>query len=206
MDGDWFRLQHKLRGISQTQLAARMGRSPTFLTRVYSGAQPLKVSEAGDLARLLGLELREVLARAGLAVQADQAPGEIRPRGFEESDVQPLQGVAPAPPPLRAQGNGQTVWTVHNDGMALAGFLPGDQMIVDANATPHRGDAVIAQIYDWRAETAQTVLRLYLPPYLTRPSVRAEAPLTVDGEHVIIKGTVVASWRVRPPEPGTVIR
>lgn len=199
MDADWFRAQHRRSGISQSEAARRMRRSPNFFSRLYSGEQKLRLHEAQELAGVLGAPLADVLRRAGLNIAPEDvaAPEAFRPRGFAESDVAPLGPDAPRAPEARPQGHAQAVWMVRTGCMAAGGYLPGDHILVDLNATPRKGDAVVAQVYDWSADDAVTVLRLYLPPYLLRPGLDAEAPLTVDGERVLIKGVVVAQWRRR---------
>lgn len=195
MDGEWFRQQHRVSGVSQAELARRLGKSPTFLTRVYDGQQELKLSEAERIARIMGLPLPEVLARAGLS----QQPGPLAPpapRGLEESGAAPYlgdwQGMRPP------QGGDQSVWTLRNDDLALAGYLRGDRVLVDMREQPRPGDVVLAQIYDFSADSATTVLRVWRPPYLVRPAIAADAPLLVDGSRVVIRGVVIAQSRERP--------
>lgn len=199
MDADWFKAQHRRSGISQSEAARRMRRSPTFFSRLYLGKQTLKLHEAQQLAGVLGVPVADVLRRAGLNIAPEDAmaPAAFRPKGFGESDVAPLGPDAPRTPEARAQGLSQSVWMVRNAHMAASGYLPGDSILVDMNAAPRKGDAVVAQVYDWSADDAVTVLRLYLPPYLVRPGLDAETPLAVDGERVLIKGVVVAQWRRR---------
>lgn len=203
IDGDWFRHQHRLTGVSQSEACRRMNRSPTFLTRIYSGDQPLKLPEAQDLARILGQPLSELLRRAGLSVAAGPAVTEsFRPPGFAESDVAPLDATAlpPSAESLRPQGLDQSVWVARTDAMRLAGVLPGDQLLVDRAARPRRDDLVLAQEVDWRADAARTLLRLWRAPYLLRPALDPEAPLSADGEKVMVTGVVVALRRDRPPD------
>jgi hypothetical protein len=199
MDGKWFKRQHRLTGISQSEVARRLGKAQTFFTRVYDGKQQLRLAEAGAIAKIMGLPLSEVLAHAGLSISPDDAVERAVPKGFEESGVAPLHG-EPVLGGLRPQGPGQSVWTVQNDDLAMAGYLSGDRILVDLNERPRKGDVVVAQLYDWRADTATTLLRIWRPPYLLRPAIDPDPPLTVDGERVLIKGVVVASWRHRPTD------
>src|SRR5947209_1043302 len=73
-----------------------------------------------------------------------------------------------------------------------------------ADRRPEAGGAVGAQVYDWRRAAAETVMRLYEPPYLVAASLDEglRRPLVVDNEQVIIKG-VVLPHRLRPGEPST---
>jgi hypothetical protein len=59
------------------------------------------------------------------------------------------------------------------------------------------GDVVIAQVYD-RGGSAKTVLRRFEPPVLVAASMDPEdwRVHVVDGNNVLIRGKVVASWRI----------
>ncbi len=60
-------------------------------------------------------------------------------------------------------------------------------------------DVVCAQVYDWARGKAETVFRLYEPPYLLSSTTDPKLlrPLVVDDDVVMIKGVVVASLRSR---------
>lgn len=92
-------------------------------------------------------------------------------------------------------------WRVISDVLSLEGYRPGDILEFDLSLTPRPGDIVVAQVYSLLALAAQTVLRLYQPPYLITRSLNAAAdhrPLLVDGERVIVRGTMVRMVRNRP--------
>lgn len=80
-----------------------------------------------------------------------------------------------------------------------AGYLAGDIIIADASVSPNAGDAVVAQVYDLRSGTAETMFRILEPPYLiaacSDPALRK--PLLVDNERVIVMGTITQSFRAR---------
>jgi hypothetical protein len=93
-------------------------------------------------------------------------------------------------------------WTMRTRALDRIGYLPGDIVLVDLGRRPEAGDAVCAQVYDWRRAAAETVMRLYEPPYLVAASLDEglRRPLVVDNEQVIIKG-VLLPHRLRPPLP-----
>jgi hypothetical protein len=67
---------------------------------------------------------------------------------------------------------------------------------------PRAGDVVAAHVYNLGRGTAETVLRLYDPPYLvTRSTDDAISlkPLLVDDERVRITATAIGSTRRRAP-------
>lgn len=96
-------------------------------------------------------------------------------------------------------GNRNTIdpWRLKTDALVEAGYLAGDIAFVDLNASPEPQDVVCAQIYDWQRGRAETVFRVYDPPYLVAAAHDRTAykPLLVDSDRVVIKGVVVESWR-----------
>lgn len=194
IDRDWFQAAHRRAGVSQRAAAARMGRQPGFLSRLYNGQQAMRLPEARELADILKVPLADVLRAAGL--DASSPPADAPPTGaLGEANVEYLPNREVAAP--KAQGPRQTVWRVRSGDMRAAGFLPGDVIVVDDALQPRRGDAVLAQLYDLSLGSAETVLRLYLPPYLVRPGLEAETPLAVDGERVLVRGVVSSLVRRR---------
>jgi hypothetical protein len=92
-------------------------------------------------------------------------------------------------------------WVIKTRALEGIGYLPGDVVIVDLNAVPRAGDAVCAQVIDWPTSRAETVMRLYQPPYLVAASFdrRLLKPLLVEDDRVIIKG-VLLPHRLRTEE------
>ncbi len=94
----------------------------------------------------------------------------------------------------------QGLWTVRTRAIELAGYVPGDDLLADSAVGPRARDAVVVQILDQRVGTAETVLRVYDPPYVITetadPTARAK-PLLVDNDRVAIWGVVVAAMRKR---------
>lgn len=90
-------------------------------------------------------------------------------------------------------------WRLRTRALENAGYVIGDVVISDASVAPRAGDAVVAQVYDMRSGTAETVFRILESPYLIAasndPALRK--PLLVDNERVIVVGTIVNSFRGR---------
>lgn len=87
---------------------------------------------------------------------------------------------------------------LRTDALEGAGFHSGDLVIVDQNTTPRANDAVCATVISRSRSEAETIYRVYVPPFLvaanTDPAMRK--PLTVDGEYVVIMGVVTERlWR-----------
>ena len=91
------------------------------------------------------------------------------------------------------------LWQVRSRALELEGYMLGDIVVVDLDRTAEGGEVVCAQMYDWNRGSAQTVLRVYEPPYLITASQSPihRKPVLVDNERVTIKGLVVASARRR---------
>lgn len=119
------------------------------------------------------------------------------PQGFAEAEVEPL-GDRDLRDELPA-GPNQGRWRITTRALELAGYMPGDIVLVDMTITPRRGDVVCAQVYDLKGG-AETKIRVHQPPYLVTQTMdpRAEdQPLYIDNERVVVMGTVVRSLRVR---------
>lgn len=90
-------------------------------------------------------------------------------------------------------------WVLKTRALESAGYLAGDIIISDQAIAPNAGDAVVAQVYDVRSGTAETVFRLFEAPYLiaasSDPALRK--PLLVDNERVIVLGVITQSFRSR---------
>jgi len=90
------------------------------------------------------------------------------------------------------------LWQNHSAALDLAGILPGDVLVVDigdVRALP--GEIVCAQVYRRTGDDAETVFRIYEPPFLVARSSdrRFTKPLLMDGENVSVRGRVRASFR-----------
>lgn len=91
-------------------------------------------------------------------------------------------------------------WRLKTMALEAAGYLPGDIVFVEALADgeqPKPQDAVCAQVVDYQHGAAETVWRVYLPPFLVAASLDRTAykPLLVDGERVKIAGVIRESYR-----------
>lgn len=95
---------------------------------------------------------------------------------------------------------GQAIWLVRTRAIELVGYLPGDIILVDSRVPPVGRDVVVAQVADHSLDAAETVIRIYDPPYLltetSDPSARRK-PLLVDNDRVLIWGAVIKMIRLR---------
>jgi hypothetical protein len=178
-----------------------LGIAPSTLTRLLNAPE-------GSTATLHALTLRKLQDYSGIPPPFGGDPSASQGyRGFGEDAVPfDAKGADPAvSAALKALIGGRKAadpWTIRTRALERIGYLPGDIVIVDLGRRPEAGDAVCAQVYDWRRADAETVMRLYEPPYLVAASLDEglRRPLVVDNERVIIKG-VVLPHRLRPGAP-----
>lgn len=203
MDAKWFKDRQKQVGVTAEDIAREMGRARSNVSHILNGHQRMSLDWARAFARVLNVTVDEVLRRAG-ALEDPEAQT-LRP-GFADSDAMPFTGRGGAAEATgttaQSLGGGRPgidVWTVRSDALLLRGFLPGDHILVDTHQSERckSGDIVMAQLYNWQTGTAETILRIYEPPVLVMASAGPAAPMTrvVDGQNVVIKGKVIASWR-----------
>ncbi len=202
MDDKWFKSQQKRVGVTADVIAAHLGRDRSVVSKILSGKQRMTLEWAQAFAEVLQVPLATVLEKAGVA----DAPvaQQISP-GFSESDATPFTygpGLAESAQvrtiaQIFGERPGVDVWRVKSASMMLAGYLPGDFILVDTHAAERvrPGDVVIAQVYG--RDGAVTVLRRFAPPVLVAASCAAEDQKVhvVDGENVVVRGKVTACWR-----------
>lgn len=183
-------------------LLARTGDTPTSLARKSGIAQTTLTRFLGDAdgdGPMLTLRTISKIAHAtGSSPEGFEAPApDLRQTGFAENDGEPIRAPDAMPSDLReaisALTRGQSAadpWTIKTHALVHAGLLPGDIVIVDLGLTARPGDVVCAQHYSWAQGSAETIFRIYEPPYLVAASSDPELrrPLVVDDERVIIKG------------------
>ncbi|MEW6256550.1 MAG: helix-turn-helix transcriptional regulator [Pseudomonadota bacterium] len=185
-------------GWTLTELARRAEVHQTTLTRMVAdptGKATLSARTVAAIAKATGFE---PYARANPEARSQLAPlgdGEIL-----SADGEILRGdLDAAVRAMVAARNHVFPWRIKTRALETAGYLPGDVAIVDTNALPKRGDAVCAQLYDWPNGRAETVLRLFEPPYLVAATFDGslQRPHYVDEEKVVIKGVVTSMIRPR---------
>ena len=181
-------------GWNQTELAQRAGLDPSTLSRFLTGGREGHALRQGTIRKI---ELASGLTASGNVVTAAA-------QGFAESEASPFEVSAQSPfnAIITALAQGRMnidPWTLQSRALEGAGYRPGDIMLVALDETPATGDVVCAQIYDWTKGRAETVFRIFQPPYLV--AATGDPPLMrphlVDDGAVVIKGVVLQSIRGR---------
>ncbi len=201
MDKDWFKRHLRMQGKTADDLAKAINRDRAVVSRILNGHQQLNLDQAKIFAAELGIDVADVLLRAGLT---DAPVAQTFTPGFAESDAAPwvpgpegggMREVTSVAQILGGGRPGVDVWRVKGQAMSQHGFLPGDYMLVDTHQAERvkPGDAVVAQVYNRTGAT--TVLRTYAPPVLMSADPNDTQVHVVDGVNVVIRGKVTASWR-----------
>ena len=203
MEDKWFKQQQKRVGVTADEIAAHLGRDRSVVSKILSGKQRMTLEWATAFSTVLQVPLATVLEKAGVT---DAPTAQAFNPGFSDSDAAPFDHKAGTAEAHQARAIAQVMgeragvdlWRVKSRAMALGGLIEGDFMLVDTHAAERvrAGDVVIAQIYT--RSGANTVLRRFEPPVLVACSVDpADARVhIVDGQNVVIRGKVVASWRL----------
>lgn len=184
---EWLRRVLAAKGWSEHRLAKEAGVSPATIHRALYDDRFVTSS----------LTLEKVAGAAGV-------PSPLAPPvggGFREPDALFVADGATKSFGMDADGP-QAVWRLSTRACELAGFLPGDLVLMDERLTPKAGDLVCAQVYDLARDSAETVFRIYDPPYLaarTMDPAISSKPLLVDGERVRIAAVMVKMLRERGP-------
>jgi hypothetical protein len=176
-----------------SQIAKAGGLNHTTLTRFYNNPVEDRLLESMTI---------QIIARTtGVTPPPELMAGAA---GLAEETAEPYE--APAGDPysraiqalLRGRNTADPL-VLRTRALEDAGFFPGDIVILDQAAAPAGGDVVCANVYDRNKLAAETVWRIFQPPYLIAASrdPAYRKPLYVDGEHVLIRGVVTDQLRRR---------
>ncbi len=184
-------------GLPPTTLATEIGVAPSTLTRLVNepdnGKATLRATTLAKLAQFSGL------AAPGIELPEGEYPVQQR---LQEEAIPYKDAGSPLSVIIKAIVSGRKnidPWTIRTRALEGAGFMPGDVVLVDLNSLPGPGEPALAQVYDPRTGTAETVMRRYISPYLVAISSDPALlkPLLVDNERVVLKGTILPH-RLRP--------
>ena len=182
-------------GWTQSELALRAGLDPSTLSRFLTGDREGHALRASTI--------RKIESVSGIGFGA--APPAAAPsEGFAAPEAEPIRIEASSPldavvAALTRGRNNIDPWTLRSRALEGAGYRPGDILLVALDETPLAGDVVCAQLYDWGKGRAETIFRIFQPPYLVAasPDPALMRPHVVDDAAVQIKGVVVNTIRNR---------
>ncbi len=188
---DFLRLVVEKTGVKPTPLAEKIGVAPSTLTRIYNepenGKATLRATTIAKLESFSGIS----------APPTELHDGERALSGLRE-DAIPYKdsgdtSLAPIIKAIIGTRKNIDPWTMQTRALECAGFMLGDTIFVDLATPPKAGEPCCAQVYDWRGGKAETVMRIFEPPYLVAATFdnSLRKPFLVDAERVIVKGTIM---------------
>lgn len=181
---------------SNNQLAVLAGVNPGLIQKPFSKNYKGKfgMDTLQKIADAAGLRVMEYPNRPAALAEAEAVPFV-----YADSGDAIAQNVDRAVRELTRGRNGRDPWVIKGYALELSGYLPGDIVVVDLNMQPKPQDIVCALLYDWPGGKAETVFRLYDPPFLLTNSLRfgAQKPLLVDDSSVVVRGVVDGMFRRR---------
>lgn len=160
------------------------------------------IKDKANIAQLNTATVEKIAAVGGIPPYQTQPISILK--GLSEHEAEPFNGADARElwdmvEALKAKrGNGVDAWVLQSRALEAAGYLPGDVLVVDHNATPISGDAVFAEVLD-RSGHSETIMRLFEDPFLVGASLdrKLMRPLLVDSERVAVRGVVIAALRPR---------
>lgn len=190
----WLQEVVKATKLRPSQIASQAGVSDTTLTRLLNNPDyrhtltQITIDRIKDSFKVPGPEEYASQGRLGMVGFGEGERFDIK------HEPAALTGVVAA---LIAKRNAVDPWRLKTSALELVGYLPGDIVLVDLNAEPKPQDAVCAQVYDWTRGGAETVFRIYDPPFLVAAAADRTGykPLLVDNDRVVVKGVIVESVR-----------
>jgi hypothetical protein len=198
-DSDWkARLRALLeeRDMPMKTASLSAGLGETFVRDVLERNRKPSVENLAALARVLGTTVSYLLG--DVDARASEATS---PSGFGEEEAEPYGpgGASDIDRAIAAFKAGRTMdaWRLRTPALDLAGYRPGDIVLVSSQVSPVPGDAVVAQTEAERPEDVRTVWRLYAPPVLLGHSSDRSLMAPIPLDRAILMGTVVALFRPR---------
>lgn len=182
-------------GISPSNAASKLGLAPSTFTRFLN--EPDTSEKTLSVTTMDKVEqLRQINSDNVFPTQAQGQWYLVREEA-ERFTLEKDDPVSQAVQSLIGGRNGIDPWTLRSRALELEGYMPGDIVLVDLNATPVPGDAVCAEVYDRGHTRAETVMRLFQPagavnlllPRTMDPAM--QRPLVVDNERVLIRGVIL---------------
>lgn len=192
---EWLQEVLSKTGWNQTKLSKKANLSPSTLSHFLSGTR--------DGHALTSRTISAIEQVSGLAFDGRKMSPAF-PTGGSHNDGQVLDDAFSAEHSevldvLLSQGAGRSAYVLTSGALRLAGYVPGDVLVVDPSIEPEDNDLVLAQATDAEDGAKRIVFRIFCQPYLVAPGMDAKDrfPLVVDRYHTKIRGVVVASVRGR---------
>lgn len=187
----WLERVMKQTGLKPTPFAKEAGLAPSTVLRALETDNPTALEHRS---------ISKIVAKFGVSgPYAEALGGAPGPAGFAEPELLYIDDPSPS---FAGRPLAPNEFVRHNNTRALelAGIMPGDRLLFNMAVMPGDGDIVAANVYNFQRGDAETVLRLYEPPYLmprTMDSSVSAKPMLVDNERVKIMAVMTDLWRSR---------
>lgn len=183
-------------GVSPEAISERAGLNKSFVRQMMAGKGNPSRSNLVKLASALEWSVMDLLGQeTTIPATRHQQPGMSEPEAIfvPESELTDIDmRMARMYPVGRAD-----IMLVGSQSLLLKGYIPGDRILIDMNRKPVSGDAVVVQVYDDNAGTADTLLRIYSPPVLLPASTDAQYEMiAVGNDNATIKAVVVGRYNL----------
>ncbi len=183
-------------GISQTELAAILGRDKSVITNLFQGKRQLKADEAASIAEHLGVTVAQVMGLKEQAAQGFSEPSVLIPFQHPPVASKKTKGVVQKGGKffLETENAGYTdkvyALEMRDNSMNLAGILAGDILISELDQPYKNGQVVVAQHY--QKNGAVTIVRSFSPPFLIAHSTSQEfVPLQLENDDIRVVSPVL---------------
>lgn len=189
----WLQELVKAVGLKPSQLADKAGVSDSTITRLLNNPE-----YTGTLSQVTINRIKERFSVHG---PGEQAGGRRLSFGLAEAERidagEEPPAVARILKEMLKERPNFAAWRLKTYALEEAGYLAGDIVIVDPNLQPQAQDVVAAQVYDHKGGGAETIWRIYNPPFLVAATLDRTAfkPMLVDNDRVVVRGVVVESFR-----------
>jgi transcriptional regulator with XRE-family HTH domain len=203
------RLRTLVSATTQARFASEAGVSPAWLSEILSGGSEPSMSTLIALAKAGRVSVEWLATGRAISVGASLGGGisygdaglVSLPEGhFAEAEAQPYEatGRRDIDDAVAAflVDRVADVWRLKTVALDLAGYLPGDIVVVGAGVQPRSRDVVVAQADVRRREGAQAIWRIFAPPVLV-PASSDRSILPTPLDEVVVMGVVLASFRPR---------
>lgn len=198
----------KRAGLSMDKLAKMLGYKGQSSYQRYEDSQlytenflPNKIIE-GLLEHLVGqgnppIQRGEILALSGAKMLLPQDVQTIGNYGLSDPGSKQKSSKDPVDltdiKRLYKGRNDIGIFIVSGNELNLRGVFPGDIAITSDKILPEKGALVVVNIYDDQKISARTEFRVFEPPNVVAVSSdqSIRSALVVDGEHVMVRGTVI---------------
>lgn len=186
---DWVRSILGSKNWSQHRLAKEAGLSASALNKF--------LRDPTNTRTLNSFSVEKLEAASGIPLPRMSGTSPPIPLDGSSRDVERLDELNTMAQAMKQGRNGLDTWIVRNRVLELAGYIPGDTLLIDREIAPQHGDVVIADVFD-RNGAAETVIRIFEGSFLIAATMDPNfiTPIFINKD-VVVRGVAIASVRNR---------